>query len=312
MRVAVTGAGGFAGRVIAARLRQEGVVLDVLRHGGVAESGASTLPPHDATDAAFEACLRGATHVVHCAGLTNARKGTPESAYFNANARLTGRLARAARRTGARNFIFLSSIRAVAGSGFEGTIKASTLPDPSDAYGRSKLAAETEARDAFAGNFGNLAVLRLAPVYGPGMRGNLARLMRLCDSPLPLPLGGLNAERSLLGVDALAELVLAIVRNGTPRDTYLVGDSRPARIEDIAAAFRRGLDRPQRLLPAPSRLLGALARRGGSFSSLQAFAMSQVCDSSALAEDRLPQRADSLDGLAACARSWVSAGRSRC
>ena len=63
---------------------------------------------------------------------------------------------------------------------------------PTDAYGRSKLAAE-EGLAAL-----DLAAVSLRPVvvYGPGCKGNMAVLRRVALSGMPLPLGGLTGRRS--------------------------------------------------------------------------------------------------------------------
>ena len=57
---------------------------------------------------------------------------------------------------------------------------------PTDAYGRSKLEAE-QGLDTMAIDW---VALRPVLVYGPGVKGNMAALLRLAQSPWPLPLGG--------------------------------------------------------------------------------------------------------------------------
>ncbi|TGR89979.1 NAD-dependent epimerase/dehydratase family protein, partial [Mesorhizobium sp. M2E.F.Ca.ET.209.01.1.1] len=95
------------------------------------------------------------------------------------NATLTGRLAEAAATRTAGRFIYLSSIRAVVGPGFSGTIDEATPPAPQCAYGRSKREGEIEMLKAFAAAGRDSATaLRLPPVYGEGMKGNLRGLMR--------------------------------------------------------------------------------------------------------------------------------------
>jgi UDP-glucose 4-epimerase len=53
--------------------------------------------------------------------------------------------------------------------------------------------------------------LRAVLVYGPGVKGNMARLMRLARSPLPLPLGSLTAHRSLLALENLSAAIEAVL-----------------------------------------------------------------------------------------------------
>lgn len=314
MKVAVTGASGFVGRHIVTLLeRSEFTPVTIRRQDGATAANlheARILPPTSAPEAEFSAALAGIGHVVHCSGLTNALPDTPETAYFEANALMTGRLASAAATAGVERFVLLSSIRAVVGAAFEGTVTLETQAQPDDAYGRSKLAAERAAQAAFAARPERLTILRLPPVYGPGMKGNLPKLMRLADTPLPLPLAGIAARRSLVGVDGLAELVLALLRRPvSPRRVYLVGDRQAATLPQVLTAFRQGLHRPRRLFSVPQPALAAVAGLVGGASVLRALSATQVSDSTALADDGLPQAPDSIAGLVAAAETWVSVGR---
>src|SRR5207344_2794976 len=112
-------------------------------------------------------------------------------------------LARAAQRAGAKRFVFLSSIRAQAGATADHILTEDIAPQPTDAYGRSKLAAE----QGLAATDLDWVALRLALVYGPGVEGNMAKLIKLARSRYPLPLAGLKSEHSLLGLDNLVEAV---------------------------------------------------------------------------------------------------------
>jgi len=91
----------------------------------------------------------------------------------------------------------LSSIRAQSGPTAEGALTEAREPRPTDAYGRSKLAAE----QGLAASGLDWVALRLGLVYRPGVEGNMARLIKLARSPYPLPLAGLKTEHSLLGLE---------------------------------------------------------------------------------------------------------------
>mgnify|MGYP000042848195 CR=1 FL=1 len=119
------------------------------------------------------------------------------------NTEATIKLARAAERAGVRRFVFLSSIRAQCGPTAEAVQTENLTPQPTDAYGRSKLEAEQLIEASGAG----FTVLRPAVVYGPGVKGNIASLATLARTPMPLPFAGLDNRRSLL---ALPNLIAAI------------------------------------------------------------------------------------------------------
>src|SRR5262249_41752827 len=135
--------------------------------------------------------------------LAHAMSGVPEDDYRVLNTEATIGLARAAQRAGAKRFIFLSSIRAQCGPTADHTLTEETAATPTDAYGRSKLAAE----EGLAALDLAWVALRLVLVYGPGVKGNMAELLRFARSPYPLPLGGLAARRSLLALDNLTAAI---------------------------------------------------------------------------------------------------------
>jgi UDP-glucose 4-epimerase len=301
--VAVTGARGLVGKAVIRQLSEAGFSVRRLSRTRLqdGESDWAILPPFDAPDEAFDASLAGATHIVHAAGLTNADATTSEADYMNANALLTERLAAAARRAISGRFVLISSIRAVVGQGFAGVIDASTEAAPTCAYGRSKRAGEIAAARIFANAPERLCILRPAPVYGRGMKGNLGKLLQLARKPYPLPLGGLKNRRTLLDVEALARAVThALIVPAAPvGGAYIVSDKEPIAIAEIHAAFRSGMGRPARLFPVPPSLLEAALSAIGKRTTLRGLFTDEICNPSALEMTGWVPTESSIDGLAA-------------
>jgi UDP-glucose 4-epimerase len=309
MLIAVTGASGFVGQTVVRHLRGAGFTVRAISRSNRVWQGddieAAVLPGFNAPSDRFERLLAGADHVVHGAALTNASPATPESEYMEANAQLTARFAEAAARVVPGRFLFLSSIRAVVGSGFNGIVDISTPPEPTCAYGRSKRAAELEAVARYAAiDPPRLSILRLPPVYGRGMGGNLAKMLRLADTPYPLPVKSLNNRRSLLSVEALAAAVVDLLGMPRMRPIYLASDRRPVSTAEMFAAFRAGLGRPERLLPIPADVLKAAARIAGRGDAWQGLLAEQICDSSELANDGWRRVEDPRPGLMASAEHF--------
>ena len=306
MKVLVTGATGFIGRQIVSHLNDAAFEVRIASRRPVRPERADDvvqLPGIDAPADAFLAMMDGVTHVVHCAALNNDH-GASEADYMAVNGVLTGRLAHAAAARASGRFLYLSSIRAVVGPDFSGAIDEATVPAPQDAYGRSKRDGEIRTLDAYrSAGRSDAAVLRLPPVHGEGMKGNLATLMRLADSALPLPTAALTGTRSLISASAVAAAVLRLLTKPTPlRPIYLAGDRRPAAISEIIAAFRRGFGRPPRRVAVPAAPMRMAATLFGKGRAWQALTATQICDPSLLASEGWVPETDTLEQLAELAR----------
>ena len=142
--VALTGATGFIGRHLLRELPKRGYRLRVLlrRPTEVPLESASAVIGDLARPQNMSEALAGVDAVIHSAGLAHAMSGLPEDDYRLLNTDATVHLAQAAQRAGVRRFVFLSSIRAQCGPVAERVLTEDMEPQPTDAYGRSKLAAE--------------------------------------------------------------------------------------------------------------------------------------------------------------------------
>jgi nucleoside-diphosphate-sugar epimerase len=125
-------------------------------------------------------------------------------------------------------------------------------PRPTDAYGRSKLAAER----AVAASGVPFTILRPVLVYGPCVKGNLRALMRLAALPIPLPFSALEGRRSLVSRANLASAIGFVLRQpACAGETYVVADPDPLTIGEIVTALRRGRGKAPGLVAVPPALL---------------------------------------------------------
>lgn len=280
--VALTGATGFIGQYLLRKLPARGYRIRVLLRR-------PTSLPVECTGALIgdllnprnmAAALADVGAVIHSAGLAHAMSGRPEDDYRLLNTEATIALARAAERAGVGRFVFLSSIRAQSGPAASDVLTEAMAPNPTDAYGRSKLAAER----GLATTRLDWAALRLVLVYGPGARGNMAELVRLARSPYPLPIAGLRARRSLLALDNLVAAIDTVLRASGPlRRPLIVADPEPLTVGEMIAAMRRGLGRRAGLFPVPAPLLGVVLGMAGRAEIYQRLSGALVADPSALA-----------------------------
>ncbi len=175
--IALTGATGFIGRHLLRELPRRGYRVRVLlrRPSEVPPEASSAVIGDIASPQNMANALRGVDAIIHSAGLAHAMSGLPEDDYRAINTEATVSLARAAERSGIRRFVFLSSIRAQSGPMAAGILTEDDAPNPTDAYGRSKLAAEEGLASAGI----DWVALRPVLVYGPGVKGNMAALLSL-------------------------------------------------------------------------------------------------------------------------------------
>src|SRR5215471_10151693 len=281
MLLALTGATGFIGQYLLRELPKRGHRLRVLlrRPASLPINSASAVIGDLARPQNMSAALQGVDAVIHSAGLTPTMSGVPEDDYRLLNTEATVALARAARRAGVTRFVFLSSIRAQCGPTADTVLTEDLEPRPTDAYGRSKLAAERGLADLDI----DWAALRAVLVYGPGVKGNMAQLMRLARSPLPLPLGGLRARRSLLAVEnLLAAIETVLATPETLRRPFIVADPQAVTVAEMIEAMRHGLGRWPNVFWLPAALLKHSFRAAGRDDAYERLSGSLVADPAAL------------------------------
>jgi len=281
MLLALTGSTGFIGQHLVRELPKRGYRLRVLlrRPTSLPTNTASAVIGDIARPQNMSAALQGVDAVIHSAGLAQAMSGVPEDDYRVINTEATISLARAARRAGAKRFIFLSSIRAQCGPAADTVLTEAIEPSPTDAYGRSKLAAER----GLAALDIDWVSLRAVLVYGPGVKGNMAQLMRLARLPLPLPLAGLRARRSLLAVEnLLAAIETVLATPETLRRPFIVADPQALTVAEMIAAMRHGLGRWPNIFWLPAPLLKLAFHAAGRDNAYERLSGSLVVDPAAL------------------------------
>lgn len=269
--VAVTGAGGFLGRRIAAALAAAGLQVTALGRtlpdgfdDGVtplAWDGRAPAPAGLAVDA-----------VVDCAAAIPARIGDPDLLVATNIALARGAIELAARTVAP--LVYMSS-QSVIGRPAVAVIDDSTPPDPDTPYGQSKHAAERLVATAVSeGRIAGAAALRLPAVIGPGCHDNFpaAVLARLtAGDPVPVfnPDGPYNA---VVHADTVAGFVQRLLADRPAGFRVLVLAARTpipvrAAVEAVAAGlgvecrleFRRAGHPSPTIDPSGAATLGFIA-----------------------------------------------------
>jgi nucleoside-diphosphate-sugar epimerase len=250
--VLVTGADGFLGRNLVPYLAARGYrVIAASRTASSYPGPNIVLVPLPDLSLPFDwqPLLQGCSAVVHLAGI--AHTYASEYLYDRVNRQAAVALAHAAFRVGA-HLVFASSIAAQSGSFSDSVLTEDDPPRPNNAYGRSKLAAEQAVRETGV----SFTILRPVVIYGDGEKGNFATVHMISRLPIPLPLGALTAQRSVLSVQNFCSAVLTALTNSNARgETFIVSDPVPLSFADVIARYRSSLGRPPWLIPIPERWL---------------------------------------------------------
>ena len=202
----ITGSSGFIGRALLARLvtfNQRPPLLRLLERRPtepptVFQSCAGDLGDPQSLRRACE----GIDTVIHLAGIAHVGSAaSSEARAINLDGSLS--LLRMAIDTGVKRFVFLSS-----------TLSS----DLSIQYGRDKHAVEEALLAAAAAGSIEVVILRAVNIYGVGMRGNIAAMIRLISSGVLPRLPKLTNRLSLVGVDDVVSALLLAATLDSPAD----------------------------------------------------------------------------------------------
>ncbi len=260
MKVAVTGATGFVGGALVRALLERG-------HEVVGVKRPSSSPPtwqHPSltwatADVTISPSLSGlfddADWLIHAAGMLG-QAGVPERAYFELHEQGTHNVLAEAEKAGVGRILYVSS------PGVLGPISGppadeSTPPAPSNAYERSKAAAEQVAQVYAAAGL-PVIIARPEFIYGPIDLHVLGLFRAVRDGRFFTINGGNNTCHPTYIDDAVAGMLLAL-QNGRPGQIYHVTGPEPVTFRDLGQTIAAALNLPPPRLNLPRWLawLGA-------------------------------------------------------
>jgi len=260
-RVLVTGATGFVGSAVCSALASEGwVVRAAVRTNVSPTSGEVVGVGHIGSTTQWGGALKDVDVVVHLAARVHVMQDSsndPLTDFRDVNTLGTARLARAAAAAGAQRFVFMSSIKVNGEATEVRPFAESDAARPEDPYAVSKWEAEKMLWEISERTGLQVVVIRPPLIYGPGVKGNLARLLRLVDKGMPLPFANCGNRRSLLSLDNLVGFVgLSLQHPRAAGETFLVCDGEDVSTAEIVRYLAAGMKKKCRLFPVPRGLLG--------------------------------------------------------
>jgi len=261
--ILTTGTTGFIGRNLCSRLSEEGrKVRAAIR----AISKVETLPSVYETVAVNELglfptdwhALRGVSTIVHLAArvhIVEDLADDPLTEFRRINVGNTLSLARQAIVTGVKRFIFISSI-GVNGNLNKIPFTENDIENPSKPYAISKYEAELGLREIARNTDMEVVIIRPPLVYGPTAPGNFGSLLQWVNKGIPLPLGAIHNQRSLIALDNLVDFIVTCIDHpAAANQTFLVSDGEDLSTTDLLQRVAQAMGKKTRLFPVPVGLL---------------------------------------------------------
>lgn len=282
MKILVTGASGFIGKSLVTELLSQGhSVCAGLR---TPISGAKSVVVGDIDGSTnWDEALEGMDAVIHLAArvhiLTEYSK-TPLAEFRKVNVEGTRQLAESAAKVGIKRFLLVSSI-GVNGSHTILPYTELDSPNPKGTYGFSKFEAEQALHKVSAETGMELVIVRPPLVYGTGVKGNFAQMIKVLAYGLPLPLASVKNLRSLIYVENLVDaLILCATHPAAAGQTYLVSDGQDISIPDLLRKLSSAMGRSTWLFICPLALMRLVGRLLGKSDQIDKLVGSLQVDSS--------------------------------
>jgi len=266
MRVLVTGATGFVGKVLCQTLKDAG--FDVIATARNPQANCITIANiNEQTD--WSAALAHVDVVIYLAArvhVMNETASDPLAAFQQVNSLGAINLAQQAINSGVHRFIYLSTIK-VNGEQSAAAFRAEDEAQPQDPYALSKWQAEHALNQL---NPLETVIIRPPLVYGKNVKGNFLRLINLVRKGRPIPLGSVNNQRSLVNVDNLCDLIKTCINHPQAKNqTFLVSDNDDISTAQLIHLMAEALQQPARLIKIPVNLLNLAGKLLGKSAEIE-------------------------------------------
>lgn len=286
MNILITGIHGFVGTNLVQALKAEHSIygLDIVTPNkeGIVKTFTweelAVLPPIDA--------------VIHLAGKAHDTKNqTERQVYFDINTTLTQKIYDWFLTSGAKKFVFFSSVKAAADK-VEGILTEDVVPCPKGPYGESKIKAEeyllksqesrtknkkqrTKIKEDREENkeqgeetrntkpeMQKSYILRPCMIHGPGNKGNLNLLYNLVKTGIPWPLGAFENKRSFTSIDNLTFIIANLLQKDIESGIYNICDDESISTNDLIRLFSKVLNKKLRIWNLNKNLIENIAKLG--------------------------------------------------
>lgn len=247
MKVVITGASGFVGKNLSDYLKKDYLTESLsLRKKNITSE-----------------MIHGGEAIIHLAGKAHDTKNVSDSSeYFKVNTELTKELFDVFLQSEIKDFIYFSSVKAVADEVSE-VLYEEVLGNPKTPYGQSKLQAEEYILSKEIPQGKRIFIIRPCMIHGPGNKGNLNLLYNVVNKRIPYPLAAFHNERSFLGIDNLNFLIKEILQNKEiPSGVYNFSDDEVLSTNQLVEIISSVSNKKNLSIAIPKPIINGLAKMG--------------------------------------------------
>ena len=265
--ILVTGASGFVGHALVQSLCKKGYHVRATVRSESAAARIRDLPHANKPTVFNLGELNDRTHwddalhacdtVIHCAARAHVLRETsrdPLSTYRQINTCATEHLAHAAHLHGVKRFIFLSSIGVLGNNSGNTPFTDDSTPNPQSPYAETKWEAE-QGLLALPTAMDRI-IIRPPVIYGPGVKGNFARLIDVVHRQRPLPFGAIHNRRQFIGLSNMVDFILTCIESEhLINETFLIADKEVLTTTQMLQCIASAMEKKSMLLRIPHPLL---------------------------------------------------------
>ena len=203
--------------------------------------------------------------VIHCAGKSDEKNTVQKRELKLINTNGTINLINQCVNNDIKKFIFISSIKVNGEKSLPlkrnnrdifYKIDENDIPNPKSEYGKSKFDAENGIIQISKKNKIDFTIIRSPIVYGPGLKGNILKLIKLLDLNIPLPFKNINNKRSLIYIKNLIDLIITCVESPNSKNQiFLASDDHALSTTELLENIKNELNLQSRLFYFPKFLL---------------------------------------------------------
>ncbi|MDB4087388.1 NAD-dependent epimerase/dehydratase family protein [Flavobacteriaceae bacterium] len=254
--IIITGINGFVGTNLSAFLKVKG--KDTI---GVSRNPSKNEISYKELTRRF---LSNSKSLIHLSGIAHDIKNNfNEENYFNINTELTKNIFDTFLESKCKNFIFLSSVKAVSDEVL-GILTEDTIPNPIGPYGKSKLSAEKYIFSKKIPKNKRVYILRPCMIHGPGNKGNLTLLYKFVSNGLPWPLGSFDNKRSFCSIENVLFVILELIENNNILSgVYNLADDKPLSTNEVIGLISKSKNRNPIIWSLNKNFIQLIAKIGG-------------------------------------------------